>query len=116
MPHNSLENSNSSFTVAQSTPSSNVHSTGISTEITSSTQMKPSTSSFEAPSDQSTSELMDTTYQSKSTTRTTIKTSDKSTTKVTSASVVSTELQSTAKTGCIIVPHPQKQQINPNRA
>ena len=78
--------------------------------------MKSSTSSFEAPSDQSTSELMDTTYQSKSTTRTTIKTSDKSTTKVTSASVVSTELQSTAKTGCIIVPHPQKPQINPNRA
>ena len=37
--------------------------------------MKPSTSSFEAPSDQSTSEPMDTTYQSTSATISTIKTS-----------------------------------------
>ena len=78
--------------------------------------MKTPTSSFEAPSDQSTFEPMDTTYQSTSPTISTIKTSDKSTTEVTSASVVSTELQSTANSGCIIESHHQKPQINPNRA
>ena len=78
---------------------------GISTEITSSTQIKTSTSSFEAQSDQSSPELMDTSYQSTSTTISTIKTSDKSTTEVTSAYVVSTELQSTANSGCITIFH-----------
>ena len=94
---------NSSFTVVQSTPSSNIHSTDKSTEVASETQMKISTFSSKSSSDRLSSESIDTTYQSTSSLLSTLKTIDISATEVTSASLVSKEQLSTAKSGSRII-------------